>query len=123
MRRIGKSVRAPYDIVENGISIDLTGNAPKSEKTVSITSFTAALNSVTSTLLSAASNNRKSVLIQNLSGDTIYVNTGAPAKSSPVAGIAIFTGGNYEPYFTPGDSIWAIGTVATEQQIAVMVGS
>lgn len=123
MRRINKQNRAPYDIVSNGVSIDLTGNAPQSEKTVSITSFTAALDSVKSTLLSAASSNRKSVLIQNLSGDTIYVNVGAPAKASPVAGIAVFTGGNYEPYFTPGDAIWAIGTVATEQQIAVMIGS
>lgn len=66
--------------------------------------------------------NRKYLLIQNVSGDSIVVNFGSEAVVSPQQGFLIYDNGNYEPSIAPKSSIEIIGTVATNQLIHFMEG-
>lgn len=83
--------------------------------TVRIASSAYEVTSTQSKLILPQNTRRKYLLIQNLSGDTIYVNVGSPASQTPQKGVAVFTNGNYE--FTPRapeDSIHILGTLASQ---------
>lgn len=113
------SQNAPYRIASLGNVI--SANPPTSPQfSVNTRSFTVETTTVSKQALPTNAQ-RKSLLVQNLSGDTIYLNIDAPASASPIAGIAIFTGGNYEPSFVPTGAVWVVGTTGT-QAVVVMEG-
>lgn len=105
-------------------SFDRTKSSGK--QNVRITSSAYQVSAVQSKLILPPNPSRKTLLIQNLSGDTIYVNFGSPASAVPIKGFAIFTNGNvgYALGETPEDSLHILGTAAVNalQDVTIFEG-
>lgn len=87
-----------------------------------ITSSAHEVTSTQSKLVLQRNGRRRYLLVQNLSGDSIYLNVGSPASATPQKGVVIFTNGNYEfTPLTPEDSIHILGTLAA-QTIVIFEG-
>ena len=73
-----------------------------------------------SSIVRRARFDRKYLLIQNISGSSIYVSFGSQA--SPTGSIEIVAGGNYEPSVPPVDSINMIGSISAYQRVIITEG-
>lgn len=115
-----------YDIYHTpfkGVVVDRFGRKSGSNRgSMRVTSTAYEVTLTQSKLILPPNAQRKYLLIQNLSGDSVYVNLGSPASASPQKGVVVFTNGNYE--FTPiapEDSIHILGTLAA-QTVVILEG-
>lgn len=111
--------RPLYRVNYRGQPVDTIGRAArKSPDNVRMTSMVYQVTSTASKLILPPNPRRSYLLIQNLSGDSIYVNLGSAASSTPVKGIVIFTNGNYEATpKAPVESVHILGTLALQDVI------
>lgn len=112
-----------YDTPFRGVVVDrFARKSGSSRNSMRISSTAYEVTSTQSKLILPPNAQRKYLLIQNLSGDSVYVNLGSPASATPQKGVVVFTNGNYE--FTPiapEDSIHILGTLAA-QTIVIFEG-
>lgn len=113
-----------YRNPQRGIVLD-SFSRPSRSRPDSFTPSSSAhqVNSTASKLILPPNPSRKYLLIQNLSGNDIYVNFGSPASASPLKGFVIFTNGNYESpaKSAPDSSVHILGVSAT-QDVSIIEG-
>lgn len=112
-----------YTSLYRGIVVDrFARKSASSRNSMRISSTAYEVSLTQSKLILPPNPQRKYLLIQNLSGDSVYVNIGSPASATPQKGVVIFTNGNYE--FTPvapEDAVHILGTL-TAQTIVIFEG-
>lgn len=111
-----------YNVVRRGLVIpyyQTSGGSGVERKNVNSSLIHYTVNNITSTPVLRANPNREYLLIQNISGSSIFYNIDAPADA--LNGIEIFTAGNYEPHNPPTGAIYIFGSAAS-QRIGVIEG-